>query len=106
MEWGGNVVNQVKAFFVRELGKYFIFKFSLFAKSLASIRYQAIHSTVDSLVSPANLVNLGIFVFLGKSVSNTYSDNVDTKFGLCSPILKPFWANMASTILAILLWPS
>jgi len=88
---GGNVVSQVKAFFVREFGKYFIFKFSLFAKSPAS---------------PANLVNLGIFVFLGKSVSNTYSDNADTKFGLCSPTLKPFWANKASTTLAILFWPS
>ena len=40
------------------------------------------------------------------ALSKPYSDSADTKFGLCSPILKPFWANKASTILAILFWPS
>ena len=66
------------------------------------MRNLAMCSTVDSLVSPANLVNFGIFQFLGNSASKTYSDKGDTKFGLCKPILKPFWANKASTIPAIL----
>jgi hypothetical protein len=68
MECGGRVVNHVKAFFVREFGKYFILKFSLFAMSPASVRNLAICSTVDSLVSPANLVNFGILTPLGSSV--------------------------------------
>jgi len=59
------VVNQMKAFLVREIGKYFNLKFSLFAISPASVRYRAICLTVDSLVSPTNLVNLGVFHPLG-----------------------------------------
>ena len=99
-------MNQVKAFFVKELGKYFIFKFSLFAILPASIKYRAMCSTVDSLLSLANLVNFGIFQFLGNSVINTYLDKADTKFGLCRPILKPFCANKVSTTFAMLFWPS
>ena len=67
IEFGGNVVNHVKAIFVNELGKYCILKFSLFSKSLASIRYMATCSTVDSLVSPKNFVNLGTLQPLGNS---------------------------------------
>jgi len=38
MEPGGNVVNQVNAFLVKELGKYFIHRFSLFARSHAFVK--------------------------------------------------------------------
>ena len=100
MEWGGRVVNHVKAFLVKELGKNFILKFSLLAKSPASTKYLAMCSTVDSFVSPANLVNLGIFTPLGNSVCNTYSDNGDTKLGLCKPKFKPFCTKIVSTIWA------
>ena len=55
MDPGGKVVNHVKAFLVKELGKYLILRSSLLAISPASVRY----STVDSLVSPANFINLG-----------------------------------------------
>ena len=99
-------MNQVKAFFVMELGKYFIFKFSLFAILLASIKYRAMCSSVDSLVSPANWVNFGIYQFLANSDINSYSDKAGTKFGLCRPMLKPFCANKVSTIFAMLFWPS
>jgi hypothetical protein len=60
-EFGGRVVNQVKAFFVREFGNYFNLRFSLFAKFPDSAKYLAICSTIDSLVSPTNLVYLGTF---------------------------------------------
>ena len=100
------MVNHVKAFLVRELGKNFIFKSSLFAKFPASAKYLAICSTVDSLVSPANFVNLGIFHPLGNSACNTYSDKGDTKFGLCNPVFKPFWAKIFSTKLAKLFCPA
>src|ERR1051325_70164 len=73
MDPGGNVVNHVKAFLVRELRKYLILRFSLFAMSPTSVRYLAMCSTVDSLVSPANFVNLGILYPLGKSVCITKS---------------------------------
>lgn len=59
--FAGNMVNHVKAFFVRELGKYFILRLSLFAISPSSMRYMATRSTMDSLGSPENLVNLGTF---------------------------------------------
>ena len=76
------MVNQVKAFLVRELGKYLILRLSLFDISPASIKYLAICSTVDSVVSPENLVNFGTFHLGGKSVCKIYSDNGDVKFGL------------------------
>lgn len=61
MEYAGNLVNHVNAFFVRELGKYLILKFSLFVMSPSLVKYRAICSTVDSLMSPTNLVNLETF---------------------------------------------
>jgi len=51
----------MKAFFVREFGKYFNLKFSSLAKSPPYVKYRVICLTMDSLVSSANLVNLGIF---------------------------------------------
>lgn len=72
------MVNHVKAFFVREFGKYLIFKFSLFVISPASVSYLATCSIVNSLVSLKNLVNLGTFHLLEISVSRTYSDIGDT----------------------------
>lgn len=51
------MVNQVKAFFVREFGNYFIFKLSLFAMSPVSVWFLARCLTVDSLVSLEKLVN-------------------------------------------------
>lgn len=92
------MVNHVKAFLVREFGKNLIFKFSLFAISSASVWYRAICSIVDSLVSPSNLVNLETFHPLEISVWKTYSVKGDTKFGLCNPAFKPFWARMVLTI--------
>ena len=74
MEFGGRVVNHVKALFVNEFGKYLIFRFSLLAKSPAS---SGTCSTVDSLVSPANLVKFGTFYPLGNSAYLTYSDTSD-----------------------------
>jgi hypothetical protein len=38
MECGASMVNNVKAFFVREFGKNFNLKFSLFAISPASVK--------------------------------------------------------------------
>lgn len=64
-------MNHVKAFFVRKFGGNLIFIFSLFAISLASVWYQAICSTIDSLVSPKNLVNLGTFHLLWGSTCRT-----------------------------------
>lgn len=78
MECGRSIVNHVKAFLVKEFGKYFIFKFSLFTISHASIRYQVISSTTDSLVSPTNLMNLGTFQPLGSLVYSIYSNKTDT----------------------------
>ena len=77
IEFVGTMVNHVKEFLVRELGKYFILKFSLFAISHASIRYLATCSTVDSLVSLENLVNLGTFHLAGNYDYKTYSDKGD-----------------------------
>lgn len=54
IELGGKVVNYVKVFFVKELGKYFIFINSSMAKSPHSIWKQATCSTVDSSSSPTN----------------------------------------------------
>lgn len=82
-------MNHVKAFFVREFGKNLIFKFSLFAISPASVWYRAISLTVNSPVSPANLVNLGTFHSMGSSVCRTYLVKGDVKFGLCDPTLRP-----------------
>jgi len=55
------VVNQVKAFFVKELGKYLIFKFSLFVITHASVKYRAMCSTMDSLVLPNKFGKFGNF---------------------------------------------
>ena len=71
IELGGRVVNQVNAFFVRELGKYLILKFSLFEISPASIKYLVTCSIVDYVVSPENLVNLGT-LHLGGSLFVTH----------------------------------
>lgn len=100
------MVNQVKAFFVREFGKYFIFKFSLFATSPASVWYLVTCLTVISLVSQVNLVNLGTSQPLGNFVCRRYSDIGETKLGLWSPTLSPFWAKICSTTLAMLLCPT
>src|SRR3954469_9009889 len=78
MEFGGKVVNQTNAFFVSELGKYLILKFSFPARSPASVRYLAICSTVDSLVSPENLVNFGTLVPLGVARSRNMNNRVAT----------------------------
>lgn len=72
MEFGARVVNQVNAFLVSELGKYLILKFSLFDVSSASVRYLAMCSTVDSLVSPVNFVNFWTFHPLGNSICKMY----------------------------------
>lgn len=98
MECAGRVANHVKVFFIRKLGKYLILKFSLFGMSPALVKYQAICSTVDSFISPANLVNLGTFHPLGSSVCNTYSANGDVYFGLCRPMFIPFCAITLSTM--------
>jgi len=90
MECGASVVNHVKEFFVREFRKNFNLKFSLFPISPASVKYCSICSTVDSMVSPTNIANLGILQPLGSPVYKTYSDKGDTKFGLCKPTFKPF----------------
>jgi hypothetical protein len=103
MECGASVVNHVKIFFVRTLRKNFNLKFSLFAISPASVKYRVICSTLDSLVSPANVVNLGILKPLGSSVCKTYYDKEDTKFGLCNPMFKQLRAITVSTKLAKLL---
>ena len=100
---GGRVVNQVNAFFVRELGKYLILGFSLFEISPASIKYLATCSTVDSVVSPENLVNLGTLHLGGKSVCNTYSDSGDVKLGLWKPVFIPFCI-MILSIMAVKLF--
>ena len=71
------MVNHVKEFFVNELGKCFILKFSLFSKSPASIRYLATCSKVDSLVSPENFINLWILQPLVKSAYKIKSVNGD-----------------------------
>lgn len=68
-------MNHVKEFLVRELGKHFILIFSLLVMSLASVRYLATCSTVDSLVSPENFLNFGTFSPLGHSICEMYSDN-------------------------------
>lgn len=65
----------VKVFLVIEFGKYLIFQFSLLAKSPALVWYRATCSTVDSLVSPTNLVNFGTFQPLENSGFLTYVDN-------------------------------
>lgn len=62
---------------MRELGKYLILRFSFLSMSSASVRYQVIYLTVDSLVSPINFINLGTFHPLGSSVCNTYFDRGD-----------------------------
>ena len=72
----------MKAFFVRELGKCLILRFSLFAISPASIKYLATCLIVDSVVSPENLVNFGTFPLGDKSVCRIYSYNGDVMFGL------------------------
>ena len=68
MDPGGKVVNHVKAFFVKELGKYLILRSSLLAISPASVSYLPMSSTVDSFASPANFIHLGPLYPLGKSV--------------------------------------
>lgn len=106
MEWGGGEYDEhVKACFVREFGENIIFKFSLFAISFTSVWYQAICSTIDSLVSLANLVNLGTFHPLESYACNTYLDKGDMEFGLCSPTLWPFWARTFLTMWARLFCP-
>lgn len=90
MECGRNIFNHVKAFLVKEFVKYLIFKFSVFYIFSASIWYRVIGSTVVSLSLIENLVNLGTSHPLGNLVSNTYSDNGETKLGLCRSILRPF----------------
>ena len=67
----------MKELFMRELGKYFILRLSLFGMSPPSIKYLATCSTVDSVVSPKNLVNLGIFVLGGVFACRIYSDKGD-----------------------------
>src|ERR1044072_8349982 len=98
MDPEGKEANHVKALCVRELGKNLNFKFSCCAKFPASISNLATCSTVDSLDSPENLVNFGIFVPHGISVSRTNSFKGEVKVGLRVPIFTPFCTRIFSTI--------
>lgn len=98
-------MNHVKAFLVREFGKYFIFKFSLLAISPTSVWYLTTCSTVDQFVSLVNLVKLGTFHPWGSFSCHTYCDSGDTKLGLWRPMLRPFWASICSTMLSIFFCP-
>ena len=85
---------------MRELGRYFTFRFSLFAKSPASIRYLATCLTIDSLVSPKNFINFGTFHLEGNYDYIIYSDSGDVQFGLWRPTFTLFRAIILSTMAA------
>src|ERR1051325_10409684 len=88
----------MKAALVRDEGKCFTLKPSLFAMSPDSDTYLAMCSTVDSPISPQNLVYLGIFHPLGFLVCKIYSDNGEEYVGL-GIVFIPFWTIILSTIL-------
>ena len=98
IEFGGKVVNHVKAALVREEWKCFTLKFSLFDISPDSVKYLAICSTVDSPDSPPNFVYLGIFHPLGFSVCYIYSNKGEEYVGLWSMVFIPFLAIILSTM--------
>lgn len=91
-------MNQVNKFFVREHGKYFNFKSSLFSMSPAPVWYLATCSMVDSSVSPANLVNLRTFHPLGNSVCKTKSGRAEEYVGRCRHVLTLFRTMICSMI--------
>ena len=64
--------NQVKEFFVRELGKNLIFKSSFDASSPNSMVYLATCLAIDSSLSPENFVkDFGVLQSLGTSACRT-----------------------------------
>lgn len=87
----------MSALFVRELGKYLIFRSSLFAMSPTSIWYMETCSIVDSSVSPENLVNFGTFHPLDNYVCKTNSANGDEYVGLWRHGFTPFRTMIRST---------
>src|SRR4051812_13205881 len=79
----------VNAALVRDDGKCFTLKLSLFAMFPNSVRYLAMCSTVDSHVSSPNLVYLGIFQPLGFSIYTMYSAKGEEYVGLCNGVFSP-----------------